>query len=413
MSEDAAADEGAEPTPPSERIVGLDALRGFALLGILVINIRLFSMPEIVLLNPTVYGDFSGANYWAWFVGHVFAERKFLTLFTMLFGASLLLFTRKFDEDLTTLRLHYRRSFWLIVFGVAHAYLLWYGDILVSYGVTAVFVVFVRDESARFLAAVGAALFVVPSVAEVLTATYGDLSSFAATWRPAESVLRAEVETYRGGWLEQFDHRAESAWNRQTTSYLGATAWRTAGSMMVGMALFKWGVLTNERSARFYRLLVAVGGVVGVATLVAGVAYVEAAGWTPRAGIYWQQFIYFGAFPLAGAYVGAVMLLARKWPRGRVTKGLAAIGRTAFSNYILQSVVATTVFYGHGLGLFGRVTRVEALGVVVAIWAVEVVLSVAWLRRYRYGPLEWLWRTLTYGERQPLRRSDDASAAGD
>ncbi|MFC3478758.1 DUF418 domain-containing protein [Halobacterium litoreum] len=398
--------DDAAPTPPSERIVGLDALRGFALLGILVINIRLFSMPEAVLLNPTVYGDFSGANYWAWFAGYVFAERKFLTLFTMLFGASVLLFTRKFDDQLTTLRLHYRRSLWLVVFGLAHAYLLWYGDILVSYGVTALFVVFARDESAKFLATVGAVLFVVPSLLELLTATSGDVSSFVPAWRPAESALQAEVATYRGGWLAQMDHRAASAWSRQTTSYLAATGWRTAGAMFVGMSLFKTGVLTNERSARFYRLLVAVGGVVGVATMVAGAAYVESSGWSPTAGLYWQQFIYFGAFPMAGAYIGAVMLLSRRRPGGRVTHGLAAIGRTAFSNYILQSVLATTIFYGHGLGLFGRVSRVEALGVVAAIWAFQIAVSVAWLRRYRYGPLEWLWRTLTYGERQPIRRTD-------
>jgi uncharacterized protein len=405
--------EDAEPTPPSERIVGLDALRGFAILGILVINIRLFAMPEVVLLNPTTYGDFTGANYWAWVVGHVFFERKFLTLFTMLFGASLLLFTRKFDDDWTALRLHYRRSLWLVVFGLAHAYLLWYGDILVAYGVTALFVVFVRDESARFLAGVGACLFVVPSIVEVLTAMTSDLSAFATTWRPPDAVVQAEVETYRSGWVEQLDHRVESSLNRQTTGYLGASGWRIAGTMLVGMALFKRGVLTNDRSTRFYKTLVAVGGVLGVATMVAGVAYIEAHDWAASAALYWRQFVYVGAFPLAGAYIGGVMLLARRWPTGRVTKGLAAIGRTAFSNYIFQSVVATTVFYGHGLGLFGRVSRVEALGVVVAIWAAQVVLSIAWLRRYRYGPLEWLWRVLTYGERQPIRRTESTDRSSE
>lgn len=403
--------EDAEPTPPSERIAGLDALRGFAILGILVINVRLFSMPEVVLLNPTTFGDFTGANYWAWFVGHVFFERKFLTLFTMLFGASLLLFTRKFDDDRTALRLHVRRTRWLIVFGLVHAYVLWYGDILVAYGVTALFVVFVRDESARFLAVVGACLFVVPSVVEVLTATYSDAASFATTWQPAEAALQAEAQTYQGGWVEQLDHRIGSSWNRQTSSYLGASGWRIGGTMLLGMALFKTGVLTNERSTRFYEYLVVVGGIVGVATMVAGVAFIEANDWAAGAALYWRQFVYFGAFPLAGAYVGGVMLLARTWSSGRVTKGLSAIGRTAFSNYIFQSVAATTIFYGHGFGLFGSVSRVEALGVVAAIWALQIVLSVAWLRRYRYGPLEWLWRVLTYGEHQPIKRRDSAERA--
>ncbi|NIB98860.1 DUF418 domain-containing protein [Halobacterium sp. R2-5] len=392
------------PTPPSERIVGLDALRGFALLGILVINIRLFSMPEIVLLNPTAYGDFSGANYWAWFAGHVLVEQKFITLFTMLFGAGVVLFTRTRDRDeIGTLSLHFRRAGWLVVFGLAHAYLLWYGDILFAYGVTAFWVVFARDESPRWLVGVGLGLLAVPSATEVWAALFADLSSFAQTWQPAEAALRAEVATYRGGWLEQMDHRVSSSFRRQTSGYLGATGWRVGGSMLIGMALYDWGVLTNDRSPRFYRRLVVAGGVLGLAPTLAGVWYIQANDWAPAAGLLWQQFFYWGAIPLALAYVGLVMLYAQWRPAGVLTRTLAAVGRTAFSNYILQSVLATTIFYGHGLGLFGRVSRAEALGVVAAIWVVQVVLSVLWLRRYRYGPMEWLWRTLTYGERQPLR----------
>jgi uncharacterized protein len=121
------------PTAPSERIVGLDALRGFALLGILVINIRVFSMPEVVLFNPTAYGDFSGANYWAWLAGHVLVKQKFITLFTLLFGAGIALFARNRErDDDSPVALHLRRSLWLVAFGLAHAYLLWYGDILVA-----------------------------------------------------------------------------------------------------------------------------------------------------------------------------------------------------------------------------------------------------------------------------------------
>jgi uncharacterized protein len=396
------------PTAPSDRIVAIDALRGFALLGILVINVRVFSMPEVVLLNPTAYGDFTGANYWAWLAGHVLVKQKFITLFTLLFGGGVLLFTRNRDRDEHAVtRLQTRRSLLLVGFGLLHAYLLWYGDILVAYGVTALFVVALRDESARWLAAVGTVLLAVPSAFEILSALSLDPGAYADVWRPAADVLREEVETYRGGWLAQMDHRVPTSWERQTLGYVTVTAWRTAGLMLYGMALYKTGMLTNERSTRFYRRLVAVGGAVGLAAVLAGVWYIEATDWAAGAALYYQQFNYWGSIPLALAYLGGVMLFARRWPDGAATRALSAVGRTAFSNYILQTVLATTIFYGHGLGWFGRVSRFEALAVVAAIWLVQVPLSVLWLRYFRFGPLEWLWRTLTYGELQPLRRRPD------
>ena len=392
------------PTAPSDRIVGLDALRGFALLGILVINVRVFSMPEIVLFNPTAYGEFTGANYWTWFAGHVFAEQKFITLFTLLFGAGVALFVRNRERDNDpAVRLHVRRSLWLVGFGLAHAYLLWYGDILVAYGVTALFVLVARDWNARKLAMVGTALLVIPSVLDVLSALAASPGQLAASWQPAQSAIQSEVATYQSGWLAQMDHRISSSVYRQTAGYVATTGWRTAGLMLYGMALFRTGVITNERSTAFYRRLVAVGGTVGLAVILGGVWFIEASDWAASMALYWTQFNYWGSIPLAGAYLGLVMLYAKWRPAGVVTRWLAAVGRTAFSNYILQTVVATTVFYGHGLGLFGSVSRVEALGFVVAVWAVQVPLSVLWLRYFRYGPLEWLWRALTYRTRPTMR----------
>lgn len=397
------------PTAPSDRIVGLDALRGFALLGILVINIRVFSMPEVVLFNPTAYGDFTGANYWAWLAGHVLVKQKFITLFTLLFGAGVALFLRNRERDGadSPVGLHARRSLWLVAFGLAHAYLLWYGDILVAYGVTALFVVAARDWPPRKLAVVGTALLLVPSALEVLSALTADPAALAESWRPAESVIRAEVTAYRGGWLAQMDHRVDTSLYRQTAGYLASTGWRTAGLMLYGMALFETGVITNERSARFYRRLAAVGATVGLALILAGVYYIEANDWAASVSLFWTQFNYWGSIPLAGAYLGLVMRWSTWRPGGTVTRWLAAVGRTAFTNYILQTVLATSVFYGHGLGLFGRISRVDALGVVVAIWAVQVPLSVLWLRYFRYGPLEWLWRALTYRTRPAMRVSEN------
>ena len=391
------------PTPPSDRITSLDALRGFALLGILVINIRVFSMPEQTLLNPTVYGDFTGLDYWTWFLGHVFAQAKFITLFSALFGAGVLLFVEsKEEKGQDAARLHLRRTAVLIAIGLLHAYLLWYGDILVTYGLTGIFLLFVRDLDARRLTTLaGVFLLFVPAI-ELFAAVSIGGEAIAAQWQPAEAAIREQVATYRGGWLDQMSHRVSSSFQRQTSGFIGQSFWRVGGVMLLGMALYKKGVLTDERSTAFYRRLVA-GGVVGVGIVVAGVAYVEANDWSAGAALYWRQFNYVGSLFVAGGYVGLVTLFVRWRGEGLATRALAAVGRTAFTNYLLQTVVATTIFYGHGLGLFGSVSRVEAMGIVVAIWAVQVPLSVLWLRYFRFGPVEWVWRTLTYGEAQPMR----------
>ncbi|ESS02546.1 MAG: putative membrane protein [uncultured archaeon A07HR67] len=382
--------------------MSLDALRGVAVLGILVINVRVFSMPETTLLNPTVYGDFSGVNYWAWLVGHLFAELKFITVFSALFGAGIVLFIEsKKRKDQPALRLHYRRTAWLILIGLGHAYLLWYGDILVAYGVCGLALVFVHDWEPRAQAGLGLLFLLVTPALEVFAGLTVGGEAIAPQWAPAEATLRAEVATYRGGWIEQLDHRVPTAIGRQTTGFLGGTFWRVGGTVLLGMALYKWGVLTGERSTRLYRRLAA-GGVVGVATVLAGVWYIEANEWSAGAALFWRQFNYVGSLLVAGGYVGLVTLYARRRPDGPVTRAFAAVGRTAFTNYLLQTVVATTVFYGHGLGLFGAVSRAEALGMVVAFWAIEILVSVVWLRRFRFGPVEWVWRTLTYGERQPI-----------
>lgn len=360
-------------------------------------------MPEAVLLNPTVYGDFTGGNYWIWFLGHVFARSKFITIFSALFGAGVLLFLqRKKQKGQPAVRLYIRRTAVLVVIGLLHAYALWYGDILVAYGVIGLLLLAVRDLTARKLAALGMIFLSLLSLVEISVAVTVGGEAVTSQWAPAEATLQREVAAYRGGWLQQMNHRVSSAFRRQTTGFMGSTFWRVGGTMLLGMALYRWGVLTGERSTGLYRWLVA-GGVIGVTIVVTGVAYIEANDWSASAALFWRQFNYWGSLLVAGGYVGGITLYARRRPDGVITRGLAAVGRTAFTNYLFQTVVATTVFYGHGLGLFGSVSRIGGMGLVVIVWVVQVALSVLWLRSFRFGPVEWIWRALTYGNQPPLQ----------
>jgi uncharacterized protein len=399
------------PTAPSERIRSLDVLRGIAVLGILVMNIQSFSMVQAAYINPTASGDLTGLNKWVWILSHVFACEKFMTIFSVLFGAGILLLARRMEsKGLSAAGVHYRRTFWLIVIGLIHAYWLWYGDILFTYGVSALLVYLFRKASPRKLLVAGLIVLAVPSLLYLmfgLSIPYWPpevVESNMATWSPGPEAVAAEVAAYRGGWIKQMDARVPASIFHQTFLILIYYGWRVVGLMMAGMALFKWGVLSAERSNRFYRWAAVVGLGVGLPIVAAGVAVNFAKGWRMEFSMFngWQ-FNYWGSLAVAFGYIGLVMLLCRSdlWSG---LKGLFAdVGRMAFSNYLLQTLICTTLFYGHGFGLFGRVERTGQILIVVAIWVAVLFFSRLWLRSFRFGPVEWLWRSLTYRRRQPFR----------
>ena len=404
------------PTDPSDRIVSLDALRGFALLGILVINMWYFSLPLAGAVLPPMYGDFTGANYAAWFVAHVFFEMKFVTLFTIMFGAGIVLFTESKERKGQRARaLHYRRTFWLLVIGLIHAYVFWYGDILVSYALCGFIIVLAKDWNAPRLVRVGVAMFAIPSLIYLLIAVMAWTagpgidnigSAIEQGIGATNAAIAAEIEVYRAGWFDQLSHRAPTAFSLQTVEFAFGNFWQLGGLMLFGMALFKTGVLSNERSSRFYRRVFLAGGVIGLIITLTGVWYNHYVGWsTGEVMLLGFQFTYWGSIPLAGAYVAGIMLWCRWRPDGLATSALAAVGRTAFSNYLLQTLIATTIFYGHGFGLFGQISRFEGLGIVLGIWMIQIPVSMVWLRYFRFGPIEWIWRTLTYRTRQPMRKA--------
>jgi uncharacterized protein len=401
------------PVVEGARIDSIDVLRGFALLGILVMNIQLFAMPEAAYYNPTAYGSLEGANLAVWLGGRLLADQKFMTIFSLLFGAGIVLMTSRAAARGETRPVHYRRMGWLAVIGLLHAHLLWAGDILFLYAVCGMLVYPFRGlPPGRLLVLGTATVTVAAAVFAGLQASLPYWSEEAlaevtvGAWQPTRAIIDEALATYRGGWLEQLPARSATALGFETFLLVIWGGWRAGGLMLIGMALYKLDVFSARRSRRFYGALIAAALIAGIPVEAYGVALDFEFGWA----LDWsllrgRQFNYWPSIVVALGYVGLVMLACRTAALRAAARPFAAVGRTALSNYLLQTVICTTIFYGHGLGLYGSVDRVGQLGIVLGVWTVQLIASPLWLRRYRFGPAEWLWRSLTYGNRPPFRRA--------
>lgn len=402
-----------QPVTEKERIVSIDVLRGFALLGILPMNIQSFSMIGAAYSNPMAYGDLHGANYWVWLLCHVLADQKFMTIFSMLFGAGILLMTSRIEATgKPSAALHYRRMGWLMLFGLAHAYLLWSGDILVAYGMCGLLVYLFRKLRPRTLLVLG---LLTIAVASGSLAAYGAWSRHWSPaqlqiareqlWMPTASQAANEIRAYRGGWSAQMKFRVPDSVQMETIFFVVFTFWRVTGLMLAGMALFKLGVFSAKQPQSLYWTMIAIALCYGIPITLYGTHRDFAAGWDFRYSFFCgAQFNYWASLLVSFGWVGAIMLASRAAALLPLTRRLAAVGRMAFTNYIMHTVLCTTIFYGHGFALFGKVERVWQFAIVVAIWWLQLVISPIWLRHFLFGPLEWLWRCLTYLQWEPLRR---------
>ena len=299
------------PVLERERILTLDLLRGFAVLGILVMNIQGFAEISAAYLNPTLYPhSLEGADYCVWLISHLLADQKMMGIFCMLYGAGMILLTSRIEARAQRpWPIFLRRSFWLLVFGLMHAYLLWSGDILVTYAICGVVVYPLRNLPPKRLVAIGVAVL---GVGSVLALAGGWSMQFwqaqqvadfnREVWHPTAAQTAAEMAGYRGAWLAQMPFRAEESLVAETYGLAFETLWRAGGLMLVGMALYKWGLLTGSLSKRFYTNL-------GLASalLHAGGAIVRLVRHWPWNSLFGEGPIFKGAakhfLPLHGASV--------------------------------------------------------------------------------------------------------------
>lgn len=413
----------AQTNEAAARHVSIDAVRGFAVLGILLMNIVGMGLPSFAYIDPTYAGGSTGADLWTWAVNNVLTDGKMRALFTMLFGASAVLIAERAEGGRPgPAATHYRRMFWLFVFGMIHAYFLWWGDVLTLYAVAGLVIFPFRKVSPKLVLGLGAAILLGLLVKNLIGADHLEALRAAASvpgastdavkaWQEASvsviippEVKAQEIAAYRGGFLDALQARAQMAMLLQLVLDPGDGLPEAIGQMLIGMALFRIGFFTLGWTTRAYGLLIAAGYLVAAPVTAWLASRIVQADFDPLA---LHRLEVWGQAPrpfIALGHAGVLLLMIRAGTAPGLIERLAAAGRMAFSNYLMTSIITTFVFCGFGLGLYGKLSRFEQLAVVAGVWAFILIWSKPWLARFHYGPFEWAWRSLVKWSPQPFVR---------
>ena len=410
-----------QPVNESDRIKSLDILRGFSLLGILLVNIIGFGFISAAYTAPGLIIS-NTPDLVAWALVQLTAEGAMRGLFSILFGAGVLLFLGK-DND-SRGWLHAKRTAWLLIFGLANGYLLlWTGDILVTYALAGFLLYFFRNLSGQALlkiAIAGLALISLYNTAMYFGLSY--LQGAAQTVAALESqnaeipaTLRASAEEW-AAFETQYSPKPgviDQEILQRSASYCSAFSWTLGHNtqvlmslwqfllpdalvlMLLGMALFKMGILQGNAENAFYRKMMLYG--FGSGLLINGFEIWTAIesqfdlleSFAPLSPTY-----HLGRVALAMGWIGALILMIKQ---GNIVQGLGNVGRMALTNYLMQSLICLFLFTGAGFGLVDQIPLPKIYGLVLLIWAFQWAFSTWWLQRFYYGPVEWLWRALTYG----------------
>jgi uncharacterized protein len=435
------ATPAAAPVSDTERLKLIDALRGVALLGILLMNIPGFAMPDY--FSESFKSDPANVNFWVSAVISVAFEGKMRALFGMIFGAGVLLFVSKKEQaGRSVTGLFYRRMFWLILFGLIHAHLiLWLGDILFLYGFCGMLVYLCRKVKPAYL------VLGVPLVAlfDFTAGTlfyqhirdrriaYVEASTVAAAnkplteaqknalaqWRELEKTFipnredaRENTRKMKSDYATVASHLRPLAWKIETI-FLPIEIWDSLALMLLGLALYQWGFLSGQWSNRGYAKVAAIG--YGIGLPLAIYSFYHSYLYNPNlettlrrmelVPVEWVRLIYpFQRIFLVMAHVAVIILLYKSRYAQTLFRCLEAVGQMAFTNYIMQSVICTLFFFGYGLNYYAELEFYQIYFVVLAVWIVQLIVSPIWLRFFLFGPLEWAWRSLTYWKRQPFMR---------
>jgi uncharacterized protein len=430
------------PVAVSARIASLDILRGVALLGVLLLNILGFGMASAGYFHPLVgLGKNPELNYAVWGIMNLFFEGSMRGLFSLLFGAGIVLFATGFGTRSGKEKgafLHYKRTFFLLLFGMFDSFvLLWTGDILILYAMAGALLYPLRNARPKTLLILSATVLLCTSILFAVSGVFveegrdaaaridADPSAehspeereLAALWTGSEnqftyneSAIEEELDIRRGSYIEIADYSAKKVIDSLLFFTPVYMLWDCVGMMLLGMGLYRMGVLSAQRSKKNYLQLAIGGFALGLA--VNGFELFQAIDSDFDAIVvsgYFQGTYQLGRVAMSMGWLGLIMLFCQGEIWSGLKNRLAAVGRMALSNYLLHSLICLVLFTGAGFGLIGVFERWELYVIVLLIWMVQLALSPWWLKRYSFGPAEWLWRSLTYGSMQKWRIKDDAS----
>jgi uncharacterized protein len=406
-----------------QRLICLDVLRGVAVMGILIMNINNWGYGRPGYWNAAAIGGAEGVNLVVWWIDTVFAADKMRGLFSIMFGAStLLVIQRAMAKGESPAKVHYARMIALLVLGYAHYAFIWRSDILVLYSCCGLLLFLFHRLLPRALWIWAGVFFVIGIAGAVVNFVPVGLAGYGFMNNPPAGLLQAfqeinlwvgpdspqtasDLELHRSGYAELFHSRVfDNTFDR--FYMIAEEGAETVSLMLIGMALFKQGMLTGDWPIARYRKWAAVGIGVGLA------GNIPLAVWQLEEGmngyavltshILWSMPF---DFAMSIGFAALVMAWVKASGPSRLQARIAAVGRMAFTNYLMTSIVMTTLFYGYGFGLTGRLERAELFLVMLAMWGLMLAWSKPWLDRFAYGPFEWLWRSLARGRPQRMRKT--------
>lgn len=413
----------ATTSPATDRIATLDIVRGVAVMGILAMNIVAFAMPVGAYMNPMAYGSETSIDLAAYAFNFILIDGKMRGLFSFLFGASMLLVIEKAEaKGLSSASVHYRRMLVLLLFGALHFYLIWFGDILFGYALIGMVAWFFRNMVPRKLIALGATfIFLQFLIMAGFASSAQSLSAAAAlpgasaetieTWKemsmwvrvPSNVELAEQMGRVLGPWSGLVQYQlTEHRWDPLIFSLTFGP--ETLGYMLFGMAALKNGFFTGSWDEKSYTRVAVRGFLIALPLYLLIVLLIFLNGFEPVALFWLSMAATVMVRPIMIVAVAALIIILTD-QGGRLVERIAAAGRAAFTNYLGTSILMTSLFYGWGLGFFGELTRAQLWLVVIAVWAIMLAWSKPWLDRFEYGPLEWLWRSLSRGSLQRMRKA--------
>ncbi|WP_348262063.1 DUF418 domain-containing protein [Telmatobacter sp. DSM 110680] len=438
LSTTVATDPGPAPEPSPrpvmqrERIPTIDVVRGVALMGILFMNISSFSGPIEMYINPLMVGNHRSYNIFAWVIRWVLFEGKMRAAFSMLFGAGVILLTERADRRgaKNVADIFLRRNMWLVLFGIIHFYFVWTGDILYWYGLTAllflypcrqvrfrnlfvagVLVLAVGVGSDAYFAIDGirtknqaqAAQAVQASGKKLSQAQQDALKKWTDIQDRRKKVHDEDLKAMRGSYLDALKWRIQWGPRAQAKSYYMLGFTDVLGMMLIGMGLYRMGFLTGALSYRVYGWTIAAGFLLSIPINSFQAWGIIRDNFQPESA--WWVLYQVGRLTGAVANVALVVLIVKAGLFKSLTRQVASVGQTALSNYLFTSISCTLLFNGFGFGLYGKLEYYQLYVVVACVWTLNLILSPIWLRYFLFGPMEWVWRSLTYWKRQPMLRS--------